>query len=401
MEQRKLNIVKKITSKYILREIFSFIDYNRTKKLVKYNFKLYERLGMKLEDYTLTFNYYIKEVKESVPSIPKKDTMIFRTVLIIILIIMNLLINIGVGTGFPENYSEKWSNFQIHLNTFFYSFLSPLLFISFFWIVCSNCNYNAFCLFFMIVINFLNIIAFIVTIVKIGVNKHYESEINTINLICDILLLILFPFLIILYFIYIYKCKDIMRGYHYVNKFIINEFRGFKVDDYFLNIDFNIKRKEEQREILMNSRFGYSISKEQEELIGLINEFRANNCLKNLFSNRFEYLNDYFKITNTNKFINLKNIIEIDENIYLFIYPIAKFKNDFKNNDKNILDILKIPFLEQILIFENERNQHILVYDYNQIYKRKINLHYYNNINRRTERSSDILNINTKNNFFS
>ena len=187
-----------------------------------------------------------------------------------------------------------------------------------------------------------------------------------------------------------------MRGYHYVNKFIINEFRGFKVDDYFLNIDFNIKRKEEQREILMNSRFGYSISKEQVGLIGLINEFRANNCLKNLFSSRFEYLNDYFKIINTNKFINSKNIIEIDENIYLFIYPIAKFKNDFKNNDKNILDILKIPFLEQILIFENERNQHILVYDYNQIYKRKINLHYYNNINRRTERSSDILNINTK-----
>ena len=27
----KLNIVKKISSKYILREIFSFIDYNRQK----------------------------------------------------------------------------------------------------------------------------------------------------------------------------------------------------------------------------------------------------------------------------------------------------------------------------------------------------------------------------------
>ena len=66
------NILMKISSKYILGEIFSFIDYNRTKKLVKYNFKLYERLGMKLEDYTLTFNYYIKEVKESLPSIPKK-----------------------------------------------------------------------------------------------------------------------------------------------------------------------------------------------------------------------------------------------------------------------------------------------------------------------------------------
>ena len=48
MQPEKLNILKKITSKYVLREIFSFIDYNRTKKLVKYNSKLNERLGMKL-----------------------------------------------------------------------------------------------------------------------------------------------------------------------------------------------------------------------------------------------------------------------------------------------------------------------------------------------------------------
>ena len=49
----KLNIVKKISSKYILREIFSFIDYNRTKNLVKYNLKLRERLNIKLEDYSI------------------------------------------------------------------------------------------------------------------------------------------------------------------------------------------------------------------------------------------------------------------------------------------------------------------------------------------------------------
>ena len=36
----KLNIIKKISSKYILTEIFSFINYNRTKNLVKYSLKL-------------------------------------------------------------------------------------------------------------------------------------------------------------------------------------------------------------------------------------------------------------------------------------------------------------------------------------------------------------------------
>ena len=59
----KLNIVKKISSKYILGEIFSFIYYNRTKNLVKYNLKLRERLNIKLEDYSLTFNYSERESK--------------------------------------------------------------------------------------------------------------------------------------------------------------------------------------------------------------------------------------------------------------------------------------------------------------------------------------------------
>ena len=400
MQPEKLNILKKITSKYVLREIFSFIDYNRTKKLVKYNSKLNEKLGMKLEDYTLTFNYYIKEVKESLPSIPNAAHTL-RTILIIILFIINILLIIDIGIESKDDYPDKNSNLKDISYTAFYSFLIPFFLLSFLLIVfIIRCKNNA-CIVFLFMINIINIGAFILTIVKIVINIKNKSEISTNNLFINIFLVILFPFLIVIYFIFIYKLNEMMKEYHFVDKFIIKEFRGFKVNDYFLDIDFKNKRKEEQREILINIRFIYSLSEEQEKLIKLINEFRVNNNLKPLQYNIHEYLNEYFFIINTKKFINFMNIIELDENIYLFIYPIVKFKNDFENNDKNILDILKIPFLEQILIFENERNQHILVYDSNQTYKRKINLHYYNNINRRTERSSDILNINTKNNFFS
>ena len=103
----KLNIVKKISSKYILREIFSFIDYNRTKNLVKYNLKLREGLNIKLEDYSLTFNYSEREIKEPLPSNLNENIKTWRIILIVIIIIMNIMLYIGIATGLPGDNSEK------------------------------------------------------------------------------------------------------------------------------------------------------------------------------------------------------------------------------------------------------------------------------------------------------
>ena len=388
----KLNIIKKISSKYILTEIFSFINYNRTKNLVKYNLKLREKLNIKLEDYSLTFNYSEREIKEPLPSNLNEDIRTWRIILIVIIVIINIMLYIGIATGLPGDNSEKWPKLKIILNYVFYFFLFALFPISFFCMVCPGCHYSRSCVIFMVIINFLNIIGLILNIMKIIVDAIYQLDMFMINLICDIFVLILFPFLIILYFIYISKCKDIIRGYRLVLKIIINEYRGFKVDDYFLDIDFKKKKKEEQKEILINSKFTYTLSEEQKELIESINEFRLNNNLEPFRYNTEEDLDDYFVIINTKKFPIFKNIFEIDGNKYLFIYPINEFKNNFENNDINILNILKTPTLNQILIIENKGNQHIFVYNYWQLYRSKTKLK--NNINkvRETERSIDLLN---------
>jgi hypothetical protein len=388
-----INILMKISSKYILGEIFSFIDYNRTKKLIKYNLKLLERLDMKLEDYTLTFKYSVKEIKESLSSNSGKDTETWRIIIIAIIVIMNIILFISWATGFLEEHSDKWAKFEVILSIVFYFFLLVLFFISFFYMVCCNCHchYDRSCLIFMVIINILNVIGFILNIMKIAMDLHYKSETNIINLICDFLLLILFPFLIILYFIYINKCKK-MLGSDSKLKIIINEFRGFKVNDYILDINFKNNSREEQKEILLNCNFKYTLSEELIELIKSINEFRINNNLEILKYKYNEDLNDYFVITNTKKFPKFKNIIEIDENKYLFIYPIYMFESNFANDDLNILNILKIQTLNRILIFETQRNQHILVYDSRKIYGTKVNLHNNITIARETERSIDILN---------
>ena len=389
----KLNIVKKISSKYILREIFSFISYNRTKKLVKYNFKLYERLGMQLEDYSLTYKYTIREVKESLPSNPKEIKIPFKPILIIFLIIMNILLYIGAFMDFQEEYVDDLPSSKYNLNTAFYSFLIPLFVISFLFMACINYDITKCCITFSFIINILSIIAFIFTIVKTTIDINIKPGISKNRLLITIFLLVLFPFLIFLYFLLIYKLKEIVEGYRLVNKFIISEFRGFKVNEFFLDVDFKNKRREEQRKILLTSKFIYTLSQEQIELIRAINEFRGNYHLKPLQYSIFEYLDEYFMIANTNKFLNFKNIIEINENIYLFIYPFNNFRNNF-DKDNNISEILKIPFLERILIFESQKNLHILAYDSRQLFRNKINFSDNINTNRRTQRSSDILNIN-------
>ena len=127
-------------------------------------------------------------------------------------------------------------------------------------------------------------------------------------------------------------------------------------------------------------------------MIESINEFRLNNNLEPFKYKNNEDLDDYFMITNTKKFPISKNIVEIDENKYLFIYPINEFKNNFENNDINILNILKFQTLNQILIFENQGNQHILVYNSCQICRSRTNLNNNINITRETERSIESLN---------
>ena len=57
--------INKIKSNYILKSLFSYINYQNILKLVKINKNLQSRLGIKLENYSYKLNFpeyvYIKE----------------------------------------------------------------------------------------------------------------------------------------------------------------------------------------------------------------------------------------------------------------------------------------------------------------------------------------------------
>ena len=117
-----------------------------------------------------------------------------------------------------------------------------------------------------------------------------------------------------------------------------------------------------QRNILIKRKFIYSLSKEQKELINLINEFRVKNSLEQLKFKEDEEINDFIKVENRKNLYIIGNIFELDKNKYLFIFPIHEFKKKYLNNNNDILNILRNKFINEILIVERFNNEYILVY---------------------------------------
>ena len=67
MKEDKVDIINKIGSDYILKFLFSYINYERTLKIIQKNKNLQNRLGIKFQNYQNLSNYpnyeYIKESK--------------------------------------------------------------------------------------------------------------------------------------------------------------------------------------------------------------------------------------------------------------------------------------------------------------------------------------------------
>ena len=357
-------IITKVSSDYILRDIFSFLDYKNALLLVKYNNNIKEKLGIVNEDYSLPIKYSISKTKESLPLAPNKKQTFFKNLLLLINFVTLIFIFIDSFIEVFE-FDKKEDKKEITMGQTFSIFLMlliPVFWLSIFFVFCSNCHFIKNCFKILLALNIFNIIWMIIPILKLNFDLNSSYNINNTVFICDIALVILFPIYIIIFFIYIYKFYEIIRGYHFVDKIIISEFRKFKVNEFILDPDLKSKNIEEQIKIIKACCFKYSLSQEQKELINLINNFREKNNCNLLEYNEDEDLNDYFKIVKRQRLYNNENIISINKNKFLFIYPINEFKNQFLKKDKVILNLLKNGLLNKIFILEKQKNEYILVY---------------------------------------
>ena len=310
---------------------------------------------------------------EYFPYTPRKTYKFYRNIIFLTNIIISIILIIIICFGFAEkeHLTENEKN-KIETNQLLLGFLLLFNLSTLFIFFCLLCKINEICYTLMIIINIINIVLMIIQIVTIVFIINSMLEIKTFIIICNIFVIILYLFLICLYFKYITLYKELIDRYnfvklpnrhHIVKKVVINEYRGFKVNDFFLDFDFIKKNKKKQRNILMKNNYIYSLSEEQKLLINLINEFRDNNGFKKLNFKEDEEINYFIKIGNRKNLSFFENILKLGENKYLFIYPMNEFKNKFLEKDYNILNILKNEYLNEILIVERLNNEYILVFE--------------------------------------
>ena len=107
------NEILKISSKYILKHIFSYLKYNYFLKLIKYNKNLQKQLDINLEDSIYNYKFCIKANKEILTSIEDmtEKLNIFKSYNYISTLSFSAKFCLKYSYYFPGNINEKKENF--------------------------------------------------------------------------------------------------------------------------------------------------------------------------------------------------------------------------------------------------------------------------------------------------
>ena len=379
----------KIKSKYNLKEIFSFVNYECILKIIKNNKSLQEYLGINIINYKKRTSYkyvtrrkilkgcYKDDAEENEEAIKVVITGLVYTIIAIILFIYTLIFaSILVSKGaFSENntrgnYNEDYAKIINKINLSLFGFL-PYIIISYIllaWITC-NCDkdYGKTKVIKKIVLVLIGILCIcyeVIIIIKLNLSYKIKKNEVTWFMICDYVLIIII-FLYLVATIYILISYFIKAGNDVVEKkyVVLTKFRDINIYDYLLPsyfIEFNDYQK---RKMLLNDMnlFTIKITKEGENIISLINNFRKNNNFDELVYDKIIK----FKDLTIDEFsepvlYNNENIFKLRNGNYLFKFPLNEFQARLNNREKNIINVILSEFLNKILIVE--KNNILFIY---------------------------------------
>ena len=378
------DILSKISSKYSLKTIFTYADYNLILKLVKNNKKLQNKLGINIQNYKIKTNYqYIKRkivISDDPKKMDKSEDIFkycFSSIITSILFLFVLIYSIVLFSKGSFNYSNTKVNYnknylkiikKINLSLFgFLGYIIISYIIIFVWAT-SNCYIDTGI---NIIIKKISLISSIIIyifyefIIIFKLYLSYKIKKNiTWFMRCDYTLIILI-FLYILPLIYITKIYFNYCGnsIQIQIKNILKKFQGVEIEDFHLpdsikENNFNIK----QYILKYKDKYNIKLSSDDIYLINKINKFRISNNMDYLMYNeisRFPYfiLDKYSEIY----LFEYNNIYRLSKFKYLFKYRIGEFYQKFSEKNNNIINILLIEELKNIQIFKQNNFEFIYV----------------------------------------
>ena len=385
-----VNILK-IKSDYIIKSLFSFIEYDKVLKLIKNNKTLQNKLGFNIENYKYKSDPPRYEYTEKVQMIKNntknklRDNAIPGTISIsltclcsiiyFIYLILLVVLNTFDEYNVIDNYNEKSFNTINIINKCLFIYVVCIIIFAF---VKYNYIFNKFSYDYGLtkkfksgLIIFMNLVNFLfegLVIWKLILSYQIKKDGITWFMVLDYLFLI-FNIFYISIFIFLTKFYFTESGtrIRIVSKIVLTSYNNIQIENYNLPENFNKLTKTERKKYISDNskNFIYKITKEEKELINSINKFRKSKYRDKLYICGYSTIPDFFDNESTEVMINTEqNIFKLSNKEYLFKYKVGIFKNNF-NNDKRIIDILVKFNLNHIQIINQRGIEYIFVYEKN------------------------------------
>ena len=401
----KHSLLNEIRSIYILKDILTlaFKNMKSVLKFVAYDKTLIKRLDINIKDY---YDYSIKTSIERGKSI-FKNQIITELVFIFIPFTIYYIMFFKKKTFDQENlnsvYNKNMKNFVDIIDKYVALIYLVFLFITKILLIIYEINDKIVLkretknkieiIHFLIYLSFLIIfilkIYFIKQIIKTQLSHIWFGSFN-IAIIIFIFLTLLNNFIFVIITL---SCCDENDTYDDKKSIILKRINEINICDFKLPLEFdNLNEKGKLKMIFKEEnmkKYKYKINYEQFMLLNKINQIRRNNNLPILkFYERNEstdykmgakYFSDFINIKTELIFYKEKNIYKFSNDYYLIKYPISESQKDI--NDKNIINIITIDFLDRINIIRINDYEYISLYKSHNEQKNHLNLPSDNNAN--------------------
>ena len=379
------SLLNQIKSKYILQNIFTFAygDIKSVLRLIKYNKNLIKRLNININDF---YNY-----KLIAGNIKKSDDGIIFAGLIFIIEFFILYIAYMIyiimyykhGTfndnNLREGYDKNKKNFvdimnkYILLSYFLYKIatnvltivlfccesikligLIKVLLLLFFWLVDLS-HY----IFYIIKFRYVRKLMKKELLKKLDKGK---TSILTWFYSFDLALIVFMSVKIAIYSLFLLGLGVAPKDIDDIKRDILIELNGIKINDFYFYDSIEKSKNELIYKKENIEKYEYELNDNQINLIHKINDIRKQNNIPELEYFKREKVPCYLINPKPQLiFYQKQNIYKISNDLYIFKYP----KNEMQIllNNKEIINIIKIDFLNEINVIEQYNNEIISIYN--------------------------------------
>ena len=383
--------INKMKNDYILKSLFSYINYNKILDLAKINKNLQTRLGITLENYEYKLNYpnyvYVKEKNivlsrfigyDLSPIVVSTITILMACLCFPYDLIYSILL-ISLKTFNDNNLKDDYNQSELKIikiiNYCMFILDSSIIgftFLCIFYIIPLDEDYGLKKLFkfiLMVFFNLINLLSEGCAIWKLVLSYKIKKGGVKWFMVMDYIFIV-FNFIYSVYFIIITLFFYGLSGQDIVNryKYYLLSFDNIKINEYELPDDFEKMNKKERKNYILQNIDNYenNITDKQNELIDLINNLRREKDVKELEKDNNKTIPKFImKKPAELLLMPTKNIFKLSNKKYIPKHPLNEFEKLIVDKNKNIVDILLKDNLNHIQIVNQNGIEYIFVFESN------------------------------------